>query len=111
RPGDGGAASALGWVVAGSVIAETPPERAANLFYDPSRGAGLTQGGGLLGLSHALRLLLDDDGGLRRLATGTSFNMTGLPSTAWLTSAENDVGLFVFQGELDAAVSAEEPGR
>jgi hypothetical protein len=108
RPGADGAASALAWVVAGSVIAETPSERGKNLFYDPARGAGLGDAGEGAVFSHALRSLFDD-GTFRALATGTDFNLTGLPATLWLASPRNDVGLDAFARELDAAVSAAEP--
>ncbi len=110
RPSDNGAASALAWVVAGSVIAETPSERGKNLFYDPSRGAGLGDAGDGAAFTHAFGLLLDE-GTFRGLATGTDFNLTGLPATAWLVAPENDVGLVVFERELDAAVSSAEPAR
>lgn len=111
RPGADGLASALAWVLAGSVIAGTPPERGQHLFYDPSRGAGLSQGGGVGQIGHGLRQLVDTSGGFRALATGTNFNMTGRPSTEWLVAPENDVGLAAFYRELEAAVAAEEPGR
>jgi hypothetical protein len=111
RPGPGQVAPALAWVVAGAVIAQTPPERAANLFYDPARGSGLTEGGGFLAALHSMRMLLDAHGGLRELATGTDFNLTGPPATQWLVSHDNDVGLPVFYAEMDAAGSAEDPAR
>jgi hypothetical protein len=110
RPSDNGAASALAWVVAGAVIAETPSERGKNLFYDPSRGAGLGDAGDGAAFTHAFGLLLDE-GTFRGLATGTDFNLTGLPATEWLVAPENDVGLVVFERELDAAVSSAEPAR
>ena len=91
-PGPDGVAPALAWVIAGSVIATTPAERGQDFFYDPSRGAGLSQAGGLASLGNTLGLLLDA-GGIRALFTGTSFNMTGRPSTEWLRAPENDVGL------------------
>jgi hypothetical protein len=108
RPAADGAASALAWVVAGSVIAGTPAERGRNLFYDPARGAGLGGAGDAAAFSHAVRSLFDD-GTFRALATGTDFNLTGLPATEWLASADNDVGLAAFSRELEAAVSAPEP--
>jgi hypothetical protein len=108
RPSGDGVASALSWVVAGSVIAGTPAERGRNLFYDPARGAGLGGAGDAAAFSHAVRTLFDD-GTFRALATGTDFNLTGLPATEWLASADNDVGLAAFSRELDAAVSAAEP--
>jgi hypothetical protein len=109
RPGEDGVAPALAWVVAGSVIAETPAGRGKNLFYDPTRGAGLGGAGDGAAFSHAVRSLLDD-GTVRALATGTDFNLTGPPATEWLASADNDVGLAVFARELEGAVTAADPG-
>jgi hypothetical protein len=108
RAGDDGAAPALAWVIAGAVIAKTPAERGRNLFYDPARGTGL--GGASSGASfgQSLRQLVDG-GGFRELATGTDFNGTGLPATAWLVSPENDVGLVAFHRELEAAVASADP--
>jgi hypothetical protein len=111
RPGDDGAAPAMAWVVAGAVIASTPAERAQNLFYDPSRGSGLSEAGGLVQVGHALRLLMDSGGSFRAIATGTSFNLTGLPATKWLESPDNDVGLTAFYAALETAGSAQAPGQ
>ncbi|HVX95821.1 MAG TPA: hypothetical protein VHK47_12995 [Polyangia bacterium] len=108
RPAADGTASSLAWVVAGSVIANTPAERGRNLFYDPSRGTGLGGEGDGAAFSHAVRSLFDD-GTFRSLATGTDFNLTGLPATEWLISPRNDVGLSVFSRELEAAVASAEP--
>jgi len=108
RPTDEGSAPALSWIVAGSVIAQIPAERGRNLFYDPARGSGLT-GPSRGGFGHGVRQLLDG-GTFRDLATGTDFNMTGLPATAWLASPDNDVGLVAFHRELEQAVAAAEPG-
>ena len=110
RPGPDGAAPALAWVVAGTVIAETPAERAQNLFFDPSRGSGLTQAGGAFQVGHDLRMLFAEGGGLRGAATGTTFNLTGRPSPEWLAAPENDVGLRAFYDGLEQATVAERPG-
>jgi hypothetical protein len=110
RPSDEGVASAVAWVVAGTVIAETPAERGKNLFYDPSRGSGLTSTGGGASFGFSLRELVDG-GTVRELATGTDFNETGLPATEWLASPQNDVGLVVFHRALAEAVSAPEPSK
>jgi hypothetical protein len=109
RPGPDGVAPALSWIVAGTVIAETPAERGQNLFYDPVRGNGLAQAGGLFDLGHGLRTLFDS-GGLRGAATGTAFNLTGRPSTEWLVAPDNDVGLAAFYDQLEGAVTGELPG-
>ncbi len=105
RPGDDGVATSLSWLVAGSVIAWTPAERGQNSFYDPSRGAGLQQAGGLGELGQSLRLMFDG-GSLRGWATGTDFNLDGPPSTAWMQSAQNDVGLTTFYAALEQSVAA-----
>jgi hypothetical protein len=110
-PGPDGVAPALAWIVAGSVIATTPAERGQDFFYDPSRGSGLSQAGGLASLGNTLGLLLDDAGGIRALFSGTSFNMTGRPSTQWLRTPQNDVGLDAFHAGLEAAIAADRPQR
>ena len=110
RPGADGAAPALAWVVAGAVIAETPAGRARNLFFDPSRGSGLSQAGGAFQIGHDLRMLFAEAGGLRGAATGTTFNLTGRPSPEWLVAPDNDVGLPAFYDGLEQATIAERPG-
>jgi hypothetical protein len=108
RPGADGTDTALGWVIAGAVIAGTPAQRGQNLFYDPSRGNGLANAGGLFQTGYALRMLFAAGGGLRGAATGTTFNLTGRPSTEWLVASDNDVGLRVFYDQLEAAGSSSE---
>ena len=110
RPGADGVAPALAWVVAGAVIAATPADRGQNFFYDPSRGNGLTQAGGFFQIGHDLRMLFAEGGGIRGASTGTTFNLTGRPSTEWLLAPENDVGLPAFYDGLEAATIAERPG-
>ncbi len=109
RPSAEGVAPALAWIVAGTVIAETPAERGQNMFFDPTRGNGLAQAGGVFGMGNNLRTLFDA-AGLRGAATGTSFNLTGRPSPEWLLAPENDVGLKVFYDQLGEAVAGELPG-
>jgi hypothetical protein len=103
-------APALTWIVAGSIIASTPAERGQDFFYDPSRGSGLSESGGLASLGNTLGLLMDA-GGFRALFTGTSFNMTGRPSTEWLRAPENDVGVQAFHDGLEAAIAGDRPQR
>jgi hypothetical protein len=105
---DGRQATALAWLVAGSVVAWTPSERGQNSFVDPSHGGegkGLDDGGGLAQLSLSLRDFLDG-GDLRGWATGTSLSLTGEASTKWLQSSKNDVSLPNFYDQLELAVAA-----
>jgi hypothetical protein len=111
RPGADGVAGALAWVVAGSVLAQTPPERGRNHFLDPRRRAGLDDRPGLTGVAHQLRLTLDDGTTVRDLATGRTFDLTGQSSLEWIASARNDQGLPVLLANLDRAVSADEPAE
>jgi hypothetical protein len=101
----------LAWIIAGSVIATTPAERGQDFFYDPARGSGLSQSGGLASLGNTIALLLDAGGGFRAFFTGTSFNLTGRPSTEWLRAPENDVGLAAFHDGLEAAIAGDRPQR
>jgi hypothetical protein len=111
RPNSEGQATALAWVTAGAVLAETPAERGRNHFFDPRDGSGLHDDPGLSGASHALRLALDAGGSLRGLATGTTFDITGKPALHWVLSPNNDQSLGVFHDHLAAAVSAAEPAQ
>jgi hypothetical protein len=106
RPDADGVAAALAWVTAGAVLAETPPERGRNHFYDPSNGQGLDDGGALAGPAHALRLSFQAGGSLRGLATGTVFDLTGQSALAWVKAADNDQGLVAFSEQLAQAVLA-----
>jgi hypothetical protein len=107
RPSDDGRASALAWVVAGSVIAKTPPERLQNMFFDPSTRMGLRDASALDGFAHTMRLAADT-GGLRALATGTSFSLEGMSALEWVESPRNDLGLPAFFAHVERSVVATE---
>ncbi len=111
RPGDDGIASALSFVVAGSVIAKTPSERIQHMYYDPSTGSGLKDADGVDGFFHSLRLVADAGGSVRALATGTGFAMEGEPSLDWLQSPDNDLGLPVFHQQLERAMTDPAPAE
>ena len=107
RPDNEGVASALAWVTAGAVLAETPPERGRHHFLDPQNGQGLDDQGGLAGTAHAVRLALESGGSLRGLATGTVFDFTGRAAVGWVKARENELGLVTFEEQLARAMSAE----
>ncbi len=111
RPGDDGVAPALAFVVAGSVIAKTPPERIQHLFFDPSTGSGLRDADAVDGVFHSLRLVVDSGAGVRHLATGTGFAMEGEPSPDWLESPDNDLGLPAFYEHWEQAIAQPDPAQ
>jgi hypothetical protein len=108
RPSADGAATAMAWVVAGSVLAKTPPERGRNHFLDPTSHKGLDDGPGLSGLAHELRLSFDDGTTVREMATGTAFDLTGHSSLDWLASPVNDLGLPALLDHLERSVAGPE---
>ena len=109
RPGPDGVAGAGHWVVAGAVLAKTPPERAANHFLDPASGKGLHDSPGLSGIAHSLRLLFDGGTSVRGLATGAAFTLDGKSAIDWIGSPSNDLGFPVFFDNWARAVSLAEP--
>jgi hypothetical protein len=112
RPGADGAATAMSWVVAGAVLAKTPPERGRHHFFDPSTRKGLDDSPGLTGVAHELRLSLDDGATVREMATGTAFDLTGHSSLEWIASPANDAGLPALLDHLErSAVAAEAAER
>lgn len=100
---DNGRLTAIGWLVAGSVAEEVPGDRDRNHFFDPETGRGLQQGGFLDGLDLRSRAAGGGGGTIRGVFTGASFDGTGMPSTEWLSSDENDYSLARF---LDARARA-----
>jgi hypothetical protein len=109
RPGTDGVASAGQWVVAGAVLAKTPPERGANHFLDPVSGKGLHDGPGLSGFAHGLRLLFDGGASVRSLAAGTAFTLEGKSALDWIWAPGNDLGVPVVLDNWERAVSLAEP--
>jgi hypothetical protein len=109
RPGPDGVAGAGAWVVAGAVLAKTPPERGANHFLDPATGKGLDDRPGLSGVAHSVRLLFDGGASVRGLATGTAFTLEGKSALNWIESPSNDLSVPVFLDNWERAVSLASP--
>jgi hypothetical protein len=109
RPGTDGVAGAGQWVVAGAVLAKTPPERGANHFLDPANGKGLHDGPGLSGFAHSLRLLFDGGTSVRGLVAGTAFTLEGKSALNWIWSPGNDLGIPVLLDNWERAVSLAGP--
>jgi len=110
RPGPDGVAGAGQWVVAGAVLAKTPPERGANDFLDPATRKGLHDDPGLSGFAHGLRLLFNGGTSVRGLVAGTAFTLEGRSALDWIWSPGNDLGIPVLLDNWERAVSLAEPG-
>jgi hypothetical protein len=109
RPGPDGVAGAGAWVMAGAVLAKTPPERGANHFLDPTSHKGLDDAPGLSGVVHSVRLFMDGGTSVRGLATGTAFTLEGKSALDWISSPGNDLGVPVFFDNWERAVTLAEP--
>jgi len=109
RPGPDGVAGAGHWVVAGAVLAKTPPERGANHFLDPASGKGLSDDPGLSGVVHSVRLLFDGGTSVRGIAAGTAFTLDGKSALDWIESPANDLSVPVFVDNWERAVTLAEP--
>ncbi len=95
---------ALGWLTAGSVLAEVPARLAANHFFDPTSGTGLTAAT-IRGFRSRLRNAL-----LGRLA-GDDVPTSGIPAPQWLDHPDNPMGLRSFWTQYANAVSAASPAE
>ena len=102
-----GANPALSWIAAGAALEGVPAERGRHHFFDPTTGKGLHDNPGAAGGVHRLKLALDGAGGLRGLATGSTFDLTGRPAVGWLLADENELGLLQFLAAMERSVAAE----
>jgi hypothetical protein len=109
RPDGALTESALGWLMAGSVLEQVPAERGRNHFFDPRSGRGLDNHG--LGASFIERVLsaLEDGGTFGGIFTGVNFDFTGAPSLAWLESPRNPLGVPAFLDARERAATSELP--
>src|SRR6185503_12078777 len=103
-PDNRGKLSALGWLVAGSVVADTPEELAANHFFDPTTGSGLS--------SDSLRGLLSR---IRHrvvmVVNGAALERSGVAAPAWIEHPNNPFGLAGFRDQYMKAVTARTAGE
>ena len=84
----------------------TPPERGRHHFLEPRKRTGLDDGPGLSGTVLAARLTRDDGATVRDAATGSAFDLEGLPALDWVWSSRNDLGLPAFFDNWERATSA-----
>ena len=103
-PDNRGKLSAVGWLVAGSVVADTPEELAANHFYDPTTRTGLSSASlhGLLSRIRHRVVMAVNGGALER---------SGVAAPDWLEHPKNPFGLAGFRSQYIKAVSARTAGE
>lgn len=101
-PDNRGRQFALGWLVAGAVLADSSPAWSVHHFFDPTTGRGAS-----------LEKTLVDR--IRAAITGTLGRITvpsrGVPAPDWVTSPDNPLGLAGFHDQLAKAVRAATPGE
>jgi hypothetical protein len=104
QPDGRGRLSAIGWLVAGAAVADSPARHFVNHFYDPRRRRGL-RGRDLGGLVERARLKLAS------LVSGGELPVAGRSALSWLTDASNPMNTTGFWGQYDRAVMARTPAE
>lgn len=87
---------ALGWLMAGSALADATPAWAANHFFDPATGHGWRA-------PRSARL--------RSRLRAASAPDRGVPAVEWVTSRDNPLALSGFLDQYEKAVAAATPGE
>jgi hypothetical protein len=103
-PDSRGRLLALGWLAAGSVVADMPPGHAANHFFDPGAGQGLSDAT-VRGLSSSMR---------HRLFTWLGSEgvvKDGLAAPEWVVHAGNPMNLEGFVAQYARAVASVTPAE
>jgi hypothetical protein len=96
---------AIGWLMAGSVLAEMPASENRNHFYDPSRKKGLDDDRAFLGGLLALAALFEGGDTVRQFLTGTGFDLTGESAIDRCFSADSSLSVPAYFQHLTAAVT------
>lgn len=96
--------SAIGWLMAGTVIESVPAWRERHHFLDPATGQGLHGRAGQSALGVRFAAVGQGVSSVRNLFTGTAFDGTGRPATEWLEAADNDLSLREFRRAYEQAV-------
>jgi hypothetical protein len=103
-PDSRGRLLALGWLAAGSVLADMPPRHAANHFFDPGTGGGLSDAT-LRGLSSSVRHRLYTWLGSEGLVKD------GVAAPEWVVHADNPMNLDGFIAQYARAVASATPAE
>jgi hypothetical protein len=100
RPDERGENSALGWLLAGAALADTPPENERNHFFEAITGRGLHDHGTMMGLMFWFF-------GDREV--GGSFDGTGKAATDWVVDPKNPLSVQVALDSLEKSAAAPTP--
>ena len=95
---------AMGWLVAGSVIANNPVTHAGNHFFDPSTGKGI-DGSTITSTRDRIRHNL-----ITRVFSERSID-TGIAATDWAVADDNPMNLAGFIDQYGKAVRTSTPGE
>lgn len=95
-----GRMTAMGWLAAGAVLADTPVELAANHFFDPTTGRGWE-----LPTRSALASLWD------KLAPSTPLPARGVPAPDWVVDPKNPLSVDAFFRQYHKALLAGSPAE
>lgn len=98
-----GQQTALAWLVAGAVVADTPGKHAANHFYNPLSGKGLSD--------ETLRAVDGLRHGLASRTIRERVVRSGVPAIDWITQDDNPMNLAGFHSQYVKAVAAKTPGE
>lgn len=111
RPGPDTGQRALGWLMAGSVLADMPSSANRNHFYSPALKRGLDNRRWLITGLVGIAALFEGGDTVRQWLTGTGFDLTGVAAPTWAASADNPHSLTAFTSHIADAVSARDPGH
>ena len=100
RPDDRGENSALGWLLAGAALADSPPENERNHFFEATTGRGLHDHGTWAGIFFWFF-------GDREV--GGSFDGTGKAAPDWVVDAKNPLSVQVALDALEKSAAAPAP--
>jgi hypothetical protein len=109
RPAPDTTQRALGWLMAGSVLADMPSSANRNHFYSPALKRGLDNRRGLMTGLVGIAALFEGGDTVRQWLTGTGFDLTGVAAPTWAASADNPHSVTAFTAHLADAVSERDP--
>lgn len=102
---------ALGWLAAGTVVENLPPERLRNHFFDPRTGIGLHAQNSSDSLQAEMLSVKSGISSVRQFLAGAAVDGNGIAAPDWLVApeAKNELGLFSFLHAYEQAVRGEFP--